>query len=410
MPSALAKRPIRTLFGHLVSEPADLDLWCSLIGTLMQHLLRRYGLSRVLTWKFSVWHQPDTPSRLYGFERPEDFYEFYRRTYETVKGCHKDIPFGLPATFYLNEQEHSNWYLALLNWSRSHRCTPDFISFVFYDLKRATGKTQSRSTFGFVDAMVLNRDPNGLKEFISNIRNDLRSCGFEKLPVYVCEWNNTPSQQDLLNDTCYKSCYIVKNILENYDRLSGLSYWSLTDLMAEAPLPEQLLFGGSGLFTVNALPKASYYACYLLAQLGDTFLARGNGWFATRTSQDIRIMAYHYKHISDLYSMGERFDMTETDRYTMFEPTESLDLQIRLLQMEDREYQLTEYSVNRKAGSLYDAWVSMGCMDPENEVEGYFLAAKSAPSVHKSKLAAQDGALLLHLSMELLEVRLLIIR
>jgi beta-xylosidase len=330
MPSALAKRPIRTLFGHLVSEPADLDLWCSLIGTLMQHLLRRYGLSRVLTWKFSVWHQPDTPSRLYGFERPEDFYEFYRRTYETVKGCHKDIPFGLPATFYLNEQEHSNWYLALLNWSRSHRCTPDFISFVFYDLKRATGKTQSRSTFGFVDAMVLNRDPNGLKEFISNIRNDL--------------------------------------------------------------------------------PKASYYACYLLAQLGDTFLARGNGWFATRTSQDIRIMAYHYKHISDLYSMGERFDMTETDRYTMFEPTESLDLQIRLLQMEDREYQLTEYSVNRKAGSLYDAWVSMGCMDPENEVEGYFLAAKSAPSVHKSKLAAQDGALLLHLSMELLEVRLLIIR
>ena len=84
------------------------------------------------------------------------------------------------------------------------------------------------------------------------------------MPIYLSEWNNTPSQQDLLNDTCFKSCYIVKNILENYDRLDSFTYQALTDLMADDALPNKLFFGGLGLFTVNGIPKASYYAYTLL--------------------------------------------------------------------------------------------------------------------------------------------------
>ena len=197
--------------------------------------------------------------------------------------------------------------------------------------------------------------------------------GMSALPVYVCEWNNTPSQQDLLNDTCYKSCYIVKNILENYDRFAGLAYWSLTDLMAEAPLPEKFLFGGLGLFTANGLPKAGYYTLCLLRQPGDNFLASGNGWYAARTQVKISIIACHYKHISNLYAMGERFDMTETDRYTMFEPSESLYLELELQNMEDRQYILTEYILNRHHGSLYDAWIEMGSETPVSDTERGFL-------------------------------------
>src|SRR5699024_6209893 len=139
-----------------------------------------------------------------------------------------------------------------------------------------------------------------------HIRQQLDTWKCKGTPIYVSEWNNTPSQQDLLNDTCYKSCYITKTILDNYDLLESLSYWSLSDLMSEAPLPERMLFGGVGLFTVNGLPKASYYALYMLRQLGDQFLAKGDNWYATRTPEDIRIIVYHYRHYSKLYTMGER--------------------------------------------------------------------------------------------------------
>lgn len=91
-----------------------------------------------------------------------------------------------------------------------------------------------------------------------------RNCGLDKLPIYISEWNNTPSHQDYLNDTCYKSCYIAKNILENYDRLDGLAYWTLTDLMTEHSQTSNLFFGGLGLFTTNGIPKASYNSLLLL--------------------------------------------------------------------------------------------------------------------------------------------------
>jgi xylan 1,4-beta-xylosidase len=143
--------------------------------------------------------------------------------------------------------------------------------------------------------------------------------------------------------------------------------------------------------------------------LGDTFLAKGDGWFATRTQKDIRILAYHYKHITSLYSMGERFDMTNTNRYTMFEPSETLELHLQIHDLEDKEYRITETIVNRTAGSLYDAWVEMGCIDPQTDWEVEFLRAKSVPSIRKYKKAAQDGTLTLQPRLDLLEVRLIII-
>lgn len=409
MPAALAKQPNHFSFRHLVSEPKRLALWCDLISAFMNHIISRYGMDEILQWKFSVWHLPDTPSRLYGFDKTTDFYIFYQQTFETVKQIHPAFCFGLPCTFYLSELDHSNWYLDLLHWSREHRCSPDFISFTFYDMKIAGGRTKSRDAFGFTDPMVLNPQENGLREFLSNVKRDLKAAGNNALPIYICEWNNTPSQQDLLNDTCYKSCYLVKNILENYDRFDGLAYWSLTDLMAEAPLPEKFLFGGLGLFTVNGLPKAGYYALWLLGQLGDSFLAKGNGWYAARTQTRICIIAYHYKHISNLYAMGEQFDMTETDRYTMFEPSESLYLELELHDMEDREYSLTEYILNRNHGSLYDAWIEMGTESPVTDMERGFLEAQSMPALRKSKVTAKNGTLLLRPQLELLEVRLMIL-
>ena len=112
--------------------------------------------------------------------------------------------------------------------------------------------------------MSLSESPDGLKDFVMQVLRERRRLNLGKLPIYLSEWNNTPSQQDLLNDTCFKSCYIVKNILENYDRLESFTYQALTDLMADSSLPNMLFFGGLGLFTVNGIPKASYYAYTLL--------------------------------------------------------------------------------------------------------------------------------------------------
>jgi xylan 1,4-beta-xylosidase len=102
--------------------------------------------------------------------------------------------------------------------------------------------------------------------------------------------------------------------------------------------------------------------------------------------------------------------MTETDRYTMFEPSETLELNLQIHDMENKEYMVTEYVLNRESGSLYDAWVKMGCIDPQSEQEMKLLGFKSIPSILKSKKAASEGTLTLRLRLDLLEVRLIIIK
>lgn len=254
--------------------------------------------------------------------------------------------------------------------------------------------------------MSLSENPDGLKDFVMQVLKERKSLRLDNIPVYLTEWNNTPSQQDLLNDTCFKSCYIVKNILENYDRLESFGYWSLTDLMSDAPLPEKLYFGGLGLFTVNKIPKASFYAFTLLKQLGSRLLGRGNGYFVTREGNTCQIILYNYEHFSHLYANGERFDMTEQDRYTVFANAAPVQFDLTLSGLTPGNYDITEIIINRKHGSSFDQWLKMGGLEPRSDTEIDYLKQTSLPGHCRSiKAADENGMLRLTVTLDLLEVR-----
>lgn len=409
MPALLAKEPDRRLFNYLVSEPNNLDAWCDLVRNVTEHLIERYGPEELRKWHFCVWNQPDTPKNLYGFSSSEAFYEFYRRTYQTIKGCDKQLSFGTPPTFYIVSEGFTNWYIDFLSWCRSHHCMPDFLNFHYYDTALGVKSHSTKLMFGFVDSMSLRDNPDGFKAFVDQVLSEREQLGLKRLPILLTEWNNTPSQQDLLNDTCFKSCYIVKNILENYDKLDSFGYWSLTDWMGEAPLPRELFFGGLGLFTAGGIPKASYHALWLLRQLGDKMVGCGDGWFATKQGNRYAVVLYNYRHFSHLYALGERFDMTFTDRYTPFEPTQNLDVHLSLTDIANGKYLVREVIVNRKSGSTFDKWLDMGAMELGSEREFRTLEALSTPMCSKYVAEAKGHTLELDAMLEMLEVRLMTI-
>lgn len=409
MPAALAKDPGRKLFSHLVCEPVSLHAWGDLVRSVVNHLLQRYGEDEVRSWHFCVWSQPDTPQSLYGFSSNDAFYQFYRQTYQAVKGCCKKLSFGTPPTFYIAEQDYENWYIPFLRWCRSNGCMPDFLNFHYYDTALAQNAKDSQDLFGFVYSMTLRSVPDGFRNFVNQIRSEREQLGLAKMPIFLTEWNNTPSQQDLLNDTCFKSCYIVKNILENYDRLDGFGYWSLTDWMSEAPLPQQMFFGGLGLFTVCGIPKASYYALWLLRQLGDACIGKGDGWFATKQGEKYNVILYNYRHFSHLYALGERFDMTFTDRYTPFDPVQNLDVHLTLNDARGGKYLIRETVLNRRSGSVFDRWVEMGALEPDTRQEYDALEALSTPACSKYIATAKNHTLELDAMLDMLEVRLITI-
>lgn len=179
--------------------------------------------------------------------------------------------------------------------------------------------------------------------------------------------------------------------------------------MGEAPLPKELFFGGLGLFTVNGIPKASYYALWLLRQLGNSFVGKGEGWFATKQGNRYMILMYNYRHFSHLYALGERFDMTFTDRYTPFDPVQSLDVHLTLQDVPNGNYVIRETVLNRKSGSAFDQWVNMGALELDTKQEIRTLEALSTPGCSKYIAEATKHTLELDALLEMLEVRLITI-
>lgn len=410
MPEKLAKHPDRYLFNENVSQPKSNDAWCDLIQHFFNHIISRYGFDEIIKWNYSLWNQPNTGSRLYGFDNEDDFFVFYKETYRCIKTISADIQFCLSPTYYLVEDDYQNWYIDFLEKCRINSCLPDSISFTYYDTKLLSRQNHSKQSFGFIYTMSLSESPDSMKDFVMQVLRERKKLGLGSIPIYLTEWNNSPSQQDLLNDTCFKSCYIVKNILENYDRLQSFAYWSLTDLMKDAPLPENQFFGGLGLFTTNGLPKASYNAFCLLRKLGNRFLSRGDGYFMTKDASSYQIMLYNYEHFSHLYANGERFDMTETDRYTVFAERTPIKIHIQISNLKDKCYRLTEIYVNQENGSVFDAWINAGAIEPASADDVSYLATSTHPGRHQQILHADsDGTLAFDVTLKLLEVRMLIL-
>ncbi|MCD7957752.1 MAG: helix-turn-helix domain-containing protein [Lachnospiraceae bacterium] len=402
MPEAMAKSPQKKFINYCTSEPRSVTEWCELIRTFILHIMGRYGNATVRTWLFTPWSLPDTPFRLFGFSSDEAFYEFYRQTWQTVKSCEKSLKFGAPSVYYVNREDR--WYLPFLRWCEDNGCAPDFLNFHYYDTVQKSSPS-AMDLFGFADSMTLGEAPDGLTAFIRQVNRDNR----RNYPVYLTEWNNTPSQQDLLNDTCFKSCYFTKGILENMDALESFCCWSLTDMMGEAPVAAELFSGGLGLFTRNGIPKASYCALTLLSRLGNTCLGHGDGWYIAGNGGEYQILLYNYRHFSHLYALGERFDMTFTDRYTPFSPEQFMEADITLSDISDGDYIICEQSVSRKQGSAFDQWVSMGAMEFE-PYEMPYLERLSSPSLTKYTVRTENGVLKLGAMLELLEVRLLVVK
>lgn len=409
MPRALAKDPQRQLLNCIVSEPVSNADWGALVTAVTEHLLARYGIEELRSWKFSVWSQPDTPADLYGFSSNEAFYEFYRITRQAVKKCDARLCFGAPAMYYLLQKDYVNWYIPFLQWCRVHSCEPDFLNFHYYDTVLDAASETGQESFGFLHSMRLRETSDGFNDFVTQIISEVHTCCPEDIPIYLTAWNNTPSQQDYLNDTCFKSCYIARCILENYDRLESFGYWALTDFMGEAPLPEETFFGGLGLFTKEGLPKASYYTFTLLRSLGNELLGRGPGWFITRECEQWQILLYNYRHFSHLYAQGERFDMTFTDRYTPFSPEQLLDVHITLTDMPDGAYTVTTETLNRASGSAFDLWCSMGAVAPVTRRDLDYLEKKSLPARQKCVLSSKQNTLELDMLLDMLEVKLIIL-
>ncbi len=404
MPEALAAEKNRRIYNgqSIISLPNNFNLWQDLIKGLLIHLENRYGKDEVATWPFTLWNNPDSPIHMFGFRHMDNYCHLYRLTYNTVKKQNPAIAFGGPSVM-TTTMEDGLWMTGFLAYCTTNACVPDFLSYNYYPVTHQNTLSEELQT---TNNVTLRPSADAMKESIDKIIKTAKKQQWPVDQLYITEWNNSISHRELLNDTAFKAPYIVKNILENYDRVQSFTYWGLTDFIEEVQISNPLFHGGIGLFTYNGIKKAHYHALRLMTKLGDECLSQGTGYFITKKGQSYQVLLYNYHHFSSLYASGELFDMTPTNRYTPFIATNKLRIVLPLTDLVCSSVMITDTFINRQHGSPFDTWVALGALPLETKEETDYLKSISVPKITKEQVAVVDGMLTLSRTLEAHEVRL----
>ncbi|ANS74543.1 hypothetical protein AWM70_08060 [Paenibacillus yonginensis] len=130
MPSALASDQSKTVFykPSYTSPPKSLDKWCKLMEGFIYNCFNRYGRREIESWRFEFWNEPEFSVFWSGTK--EEYQEFYRATYETLKKISSRLQIGAPGRIITLE---SNEYGAeFFSYCQEHSCIPDFLPIHFY--------------------------------------------------------------------------------------------------------------------------------------------------------------------------------------------------------------------------------------------------------------------------------------
>ncbi len=414
MPIALSscKERLVDFYHYNTAPPKDIKKWEDLIYAFMEHIINRYGMKEIKKWLFCVWNEPDETVKEFSWENREMFFDFYCRTYRVVKSFDSKLQFGTPSLL-LSITEEDGWAAEFFKYITQEKCVPDFLNIHYYDNtlfeadKRDRTREDSFSAQNMSNFFPLSDDPYAFMKFINNLKLLMKHYHMKSIPVYLTEWNLTISHRDLLNDTCFKACYLAKNLLENYDRLSSFGYWVLTDFIEEMPLPNDLYHGGLGLFTYNGIPKAHYNAFKLFGYLKGQMIARGDGYFITREDNKIVFILYNYEHFSKLFASGTKSISDNANRYESFSFMDNAKFMVTFTDIDNiyTKALIKERLINQNYGSSFDAWVKMGAQPLTKEEDMELLRQQSQPGLYIHRDSIHNNELSINLNMAPLEVR-----
>lgn len=355
MPSALAKYKTKTLFYNksITSPPKSYKKWAFMINDLVIHCIERYGIEEVKTWYFEVWNEPDIKEFWFGNE--EDYYDLYEITYKVIKEVDENIKVGGPSISSITIKQ-TKWLERYIKYCIDNKCEPDFISFHTYPNEIFS----IGDDFSHKKGLMIDENTNYLGDIIDMVKNKLAESNFNNVEIFLTEWNSTISHRDLTNDTLYKSSYIVKNILENMDKVNGFGYWSLSDHLEEFIIDKNIFHGGLGLFTHNNIKKSGYYAFKMLSKLGQTVIEKGEGYYVTKDSRGYTVFLYNYCHFDKIYCMSDVSNININERYNVF-VDKILNIELKLEHFPQLgNYQVSTYTISRERGSSFDTWINMG--------------------------------------------------
>jgi xylan 1,4-beta-xylosidase len=251
MPQALASGT-KTVFRYKanVTPPKNYKKWETLIHTLAQHWVDRYGLDEVRTWFFETWNEPNLKAFWTGTQ--EDYFKLYRHTVKAIKSVDASLQIGGPAT------AQTAWIEPFLDYCQRNHLPVDFVTTHYYPTDAfSEDKAETEKKLATAPRDVMREQAEKFKQQAPD------------LPRYFTEWNISSDPRHALHDEPFAAAYATHILMSLRGLVAGYSFWTFSDIFEENYFPSVPFHGGFGLLNLHGIPKPIYRAFQLLHQLGN---------------------------------------------------------------------------------------------------------------------------------------------
>lgn len=379
-------------------EFASRQIWEAAVSDFIRHIVKRYGADIVSRWIFEV--SCDTFHAPQGNCYQDEDYRHIRAfsyIYRELKAVSPLIQVGGPGAIV---NWNNSFTLDFLEQCRASSCLPDFVSmFLFpYDTFSEMGQITHRRT--------VNRRFE--QEQIDCMEKMLAVSGVDSR-VYISEWNNSLSNRDYLNDSCFRAAYIVEQVRQIWGRVEMINIWMASDWVSHYfDTGGKIANGGSGLLTKDMIQKPAYYALAFLNSIGDCLIKKDNGYLITsRGKQDFYILCYNFKWYDCSYFVDKEDLRKPSDIDNLFQDKQPLTLQFCLEQLPFDRCVVKKRLITPKEGMLLTEWSRFKFAQSLDASDVQYIRQACFPRMSMEQVTTEQNQLQLEVVLQPHEVMLI---
>ncbi len=377
---------------------ASRSVWEATVSDFVRHIVKRYGVETVSGWIFEI--SCDTIHAPEGNCYSDSHYQHidaFSYLYRELKAVSPRIQVGGPG--------------AIVNWNRSFTmdflascrklsCEPDFVSMFLFPYDTLSEGEQ------VVHRRAIDRDFE--REQVAQMEKMLAESGIESR-LYISEWNNSLSNRDYLNDSCFRAAYMVEQIEQIWDRVDMLAIWMASDWVSHYfDTGGRIANGGSGLLTKDMIQKPAYYALAFLNSMGDCLVRKDRGYLITSCKQqDFYILCYNYKWYDCSYFVNQK-DVEDPSRIgNLFQDQQPLTMAFELDRLPYEQCVVKKRLITPREGMLLTEWSRFRYAQSLDPSDIQYIRQACFPRMSMERVGAVEGKLQLEVVLQPHEVMLI---
>ena len=222
----------------MIMPPENFGDWYDLVKALAEHLVWRFGLAEVASWKFEVWNE------MWGVSFPEPYMSLYNASARALKAVDPSLKVGGPATMQTLDVPE------FISNASAMKVPVDFVSSHYYP---TDPQCQTDTTKGHIDCFA---------DQVLAAQQHAHEAG---LPFWLTEYNNGLGGTS--RDDSSAAAFVFRTI-GLVQALDAFSWWTFSDVFEEGWMRSAPFHNGYGMMTVQGVRKPVWRAFEALEGAG----------------------------------------------------------------------------------------------------------------------------------------------